>query len=41
MQDVTNTNRSSILNSLQQRNVKEKEQFYKLIKSRKINEELT
>lgn len=33
MQDVTNTNRSSILNSLQQRNVKEKEQFYKLIKS--------
>lgn len=36
MQDVTNINRTSILTSLQQRNAKEKEQFYKLIKSRKI-----
>jgi hypothetical protein len=34
MQEPLSVNRVNILNSLQQRNTKEKDQFFKLIKSR-------
>ena len=40
MQDATNLNRLTILSSLQQRNIKEKEQFYRIIKSRKNKKNL-